>query len=52
MGDNEQGNFDLVVENNDLDHAVADLSSRLMEWFPKIKMNRSRQSGSMDEEGG
>lgn len=39
----KQGNFDLVVENDDLDHAVANLSSRLMEWFPKISTSGSRQ---------
>lgn len=33
----EQGNFDLVVENDDLDKAVDTLSRRLMEWFPSIK---------------
>lgn len=32
-----QGNFDLVVENDDLDQAVRTLTSRLVEWFPKIK---------------
>ncbi|CAN0067951.1 unnamed protein product [Ectocarpus sp. 6 AP-2014] len=32
-----EGNFDLVVENDDLDQAVRNLSSRLTEWFPKIK---------------
>lgn len=40
----EQGNFDLVVENDDLDQAVAYLSSRLTEWFPKIK-NKNKADG-------
>ncbi|CAM9329003.1 unnamed protein product [Hapterophycus canaliculatus] len=34
---NTEGNFDLVVENDDLDRTVGVLSSRLEEWFPKIK---------------
>ncbi|CAN0051251.1 unnamed protein product [Scytosiphon promiscuus] len=32
-----EGNFDLVIENDDLDQAVRTLSNRLSEWFPKIK---------------
>lgn len=33
----EQGNFDLVVENDDLDAAVRTLADHLSGWFPKIK---------------
>ena len=33
----EQGNFDLVIENDDLERAVNSLSTRLTEWFPSIK---------------
>ena len=32
-----QGNFDVVIENDDLDRAVSELSDRLRDWFPKIR---------------
>lgn len=31
-----KGNFDVVIENDDLDRAVGELSGCLREWFPKI----------------
>ena len=32
-----KGNFDVVIENDDLDRAVGELSGYLREWFPKIE---------------
>eukprot|EP00752_Nemacystus_decipiens_P012433 g11015.t1 len=34
---NAEGNFELVIENDDLERAVDTLSTHLVEWFPKIK---------------
>ncbi|CAM9563166.1 unnamed protein product [Pylaiella littoralis] len=44
-----EGNFDLVVENDDLDQAVANLSSRLTEWFPKIKVKATKENRDAQE---
>eukprot|EP00903_Cladosiphon_okamuranus_P020626 g18936.t1 len=50
---NAEGNFDLVVENDDLDKAVNTLSTRLMDWFPKIRIKATGKAldGEYSEHG-
>lgn len=38
-----------MVENDDLDQAVANLSSRLTEWFPKIKVKATKENRDAQE---
>lgn len=35
-----KGNFDVLVENDDLEHAVADLSRCLQQWYPIIEADQ------------
>lgn len=37
----DKGHFDVLIENDDLDRAVGELSRHLTEWFPKIKAGES-----------
>lgn len=45
-----KGNFDVVILNDNLDHALVELAGHLLAWFPRIEGGKGRQEVEMREE--